>query len=96
MNPDFSLNEFRFWAASQPPELTYRPSSPTECALCQFLNDTGVTTHAHVGTTIFGEVGEDKQPLPQWANDAVQAEPYDFGSLAGRLEKLLVDELEVA
>jgi hypothetical protein len=93
----FSPSAFHAWAASQPPEMTYRPSSPTECALCQFLNDTGLTRNAVVGTTIWRECGdEEDRPLPEWANTAVQTAPHDFGSLAIRLERLLVDELVMA
>ena len=76
---------------SKPADEEYNFSSTTNCAMCQFLRDTGYPV-AGAGGDYWRDTNHEKHDLPSsltsWdrgGSGVLSSEPWTFGALADRL-----------
>jgi hypothetical protein len=99
---DFTIADVLAWARTKPADESYSYGSNTDCALCQFVRETGRVRQPtagasylnawelapHLGRKLFS------LPIPNELNDAVCAideEQATFRTLVKRLEALCPD-----
>ncbi len=91
---DFEIAEFLEWARTKPAGESYRYSDIDNCALCQFLRETGRAKQPTVGGATWRDWGPTRYGL---SPGSAQKIPSDlmlplmgdtFGALVERLEKL--------
>jgi hypothetical protein len=95
---DFTIADVLAWARTKPADERYDYTASSNCALCQFLRETGRGVNPSVGPDGWsgGERGGNYKLLPAGINNAVQDVDSDaprtvgwtFGELVKRLEKL--------
>ena len=74
------------WARSKPADETYVFSDCTDCALGQFLKETGMMALPIVGPTAWTGPGDEPwHPISGLLASALVDEPATFGALADRL-----------
>lgn len=94
MAQDFTVAEFLAWARTKPAVDEYRYGSTTNCALCQFLRETGRGVRPVVGNNYWrADYGCAENTIPEVIALASRGntafcswEPETFGALVERLE----------
>jgi hypothetical protein len=88
---DFSLPDVLTWARTKPADEAYDYLANCNCALAQFLRETGRSPSPWVTGFDWREGSFDGQrhQMPKVVADAVNAFPNTFGAFADRLEKVL-------
>jgi hypothetical protein len=85
---DFTIADVLAWARTKPADEAYRYNSNTDCALCQFLRETGRAERPSVGGTTWRPVAFSgvERRIPEQICQALLADT--FGALVKRLEAL--------
>lgn len=103
-SPDFSVADVLAWARTKPADGSYTYADASNCALCQFLRDTGRAGSPSVDPDSYGDLSATdwhvRKPLPAGANDAALGRDefgipgrLTFGALVARLEALSPDQV---
>ena len=94
---DFTLSQILAWARTKPAEEAYEYTANENCALCQFIRETGRADHPSVGAHYWNEwegvtYGRliARHTFPDGLANTLQAR--SFGELVSRLEKLVPPE----
>lgn len=90
MSATFTAADVLAWARTKPADETYCYTDPGNCALCQFLRDTGRALEPRVAPPAWreGVLSKDRLPYPVALEDPL-ALSDTFGELVERLEKLV-------
>jgi hypothetical protein len=96
---DFSLSEILAWARMKPADEEYRYTDPGNCAVCQFLAETGRASEPRVVLNFWRDgIGSDEHRrfdarISDAANSASLNGSFDgigtFGGFAKELEELV-------
>jgi hypothetical protein len=94
-SPDFSVADVLAWARTKPAGEVYNYVDPTNCALCQFLRETGRATEPNVNPFTWrdGVKATKRFSLPNGLDAALSEDT--FGALATRLEALIPEPRSV-
>jgi hypothetical protein len=90
VSPDFSVAEFLDWARRKPAGERYDYNDIANCAMCQFLRETGRALEPRVSSTWRERyVPNSRRPLPPKLDNALASlGGWTFGALVKRLEAL--------
>ena len=92
------LTEFAAYCRGKPVDEAYRYSSSSNCAVAQFLRDTGRAIQPAVDNIGWGDFAittapEADRPLPKGLNKAVRDWPSTFSALADRIDALIPERV---
>lgn len=92
VSPDFTLEDVLAWARTKPRDGWYDYCDPSNCAVCQFLIETGRATAPAIGFNEIEEAGAETryfdERIARAANSALET-GWTFGAFADRLEQAM-------
>jgi hypothetical protein len=91
VSPDFTVADVLAWARTKPADEVYDYGNPGDCALCQFLKETGQTRQGgSIGERYWTDLTGKVRYIPTDLNAAADGggAEWTFGALVKRLEAL--------
>lgn len=95
--PDFTISDVLAWARTKPADERYDYDDVANCAMCQFLRDTGRASDPNVGSLTWDDLDNletlDSVPFDPRLDKVVKHGSHTFGALVTRLEALCPDQV---